>query len=169
VPANDDAAIPGVSNVAAGEAVFTASTVVDGELSPGACPNPAGGTGGGAFSAPAFGVAAVAGVSFSGADWMPTRRVHRLLRVRFLRLCSGGGSPRPTAGVPRKLSVRRRLRWLRRLLLLLSRLVNCWRHGIVLWPRLSLQRSSPSHLCTSNGDIGLRSAVVVLGARRARR
>ena len=68
VPANDDAAIPGVSNVAAGEAVFTASTVVDGELSPGTCPNHAGGTGGGAFSAPAFGVAAVAGVSFSGAD-----------------------------------------------------------------------------------------------------
>ena len=98
---------------------------------------------------------------------MPTRRVLRLLRVRFLRLCSGGGSsPRPTAGVPRKLSVRRRLRWLRRLLLLLSRLVNCWRHGIVLWPRLSLQRSSPIHLRTSNGDIGLRSAVVVLSARQ---
>jgi hypothetical protein len=97
---------------------------------------------------------------------MPTRRVLRLLRVRFPRLYSGGGSnPRPTAGVPRKLSVRRRLRWLRRLLLL-SRMVYCTRHGHVLWPRLSLQRSSPIHLRASNGDIGLRSAVVVLSARR---
>ena len=68
VPVTDDAAIPGVSNAASGETVLTASPVVDGELSPGACPNPAGGTSGGAFSAPAFGVATVAGVSFRGAD-----------------------------------------------------------------------------------------------------